>query len=103
MLGALLIMLASAQSPDLCNPSSLQRQCYLLLRQRLEASAPLVGNQSESSLSVQAVALALAKVTTSFQYVPPVAVAATGLAYLALANLLHYLAAGNLVGRSANQ
>ena len=51
----------------------------------------------------QAVALPLAKATTSFQYVPPVAVAVTGLAYLALANLLHYLASGNLVGRSANQ
>ena len=51
----------------------------------------------------QAVALPLAKVTTGFQYVPPVAVAVTGLAYLALANLLHDLASDNLVGRSANQ
>ena len=51
----------------------------------------------------QAVALPLAKAVSDFQYVPPVAVAATGLAYLALANLLHRLAQGNLVERSANQ
>lgn len=56
-----------------------------------------------SLLIMLAVALPLSKADPGFQYVPPVAVAATGLAYLALANLLHRLAQGNLVERSANQ
>jgi hypothetical protein len=49
------------------------------------------------------VALPLAKVLDDFQYVPPVAVATTGLAYLAIANLLHKMAVGNLWERSAGQ
>ena len=56
-----------------------------------------------TSRSSQAVALPLAKVLDNFQYVPPVAVAATGLAYLALANLLHRMAVDNLWERSAGQ
>ena len=46
-------------------------------------------------------ALPLAKVLDNFQYVP--AVATTGLAYLALANLLHRMAVDNLWERSAGQ
>jgi hypothetical protein len=52
---------------------------------------------------LQAVAMPLSKALRSFQYVPPVAVATTGLAYLALANLLHKMAVVNLWERSADK
>lgn len=50
-----------------------------------------------------AVALPLSKLLPTFQYIPPVAVAVTGLAYLGLANLLHKVAEDNLWERSTNQ